>query len=235
MKNPSDANKPPQGARSDDSSLFSLEALRVQEAAAQTRSTKEDSGLIDLRALAALETADEHDKKHDLGVAAVVAPADIFGGGGFGTPLMAPPPAAAMAAPPLGYEAPAAPKSRGLIIGVAGVAVVGIIAAVFMLTRSTTPVAATTPSAVAPAATSAAPTAEQAAPEPSVAVVTPGQRAAPTATATAAAPSAAPVAKAPAVKGPMPKAAPPKETAPPPPPKEACDLTCQMQRAVQKK
>jgi hypothetical protein len=245
MKDPSDTNKPATlGARSEDSSLFSLDALKLKEAElAKQSKTKEDSGLIDLRALASLERSAE--KPAALDVAPVVAPADLFGGG-LGTPLIAPPPAAGVAAPPADYAAPAPKKSStGLIIGGA-VGAIGIAVAVFALTRgggappaATAQNAAVTTSAAA-AAPAPQPSAEPAAAEqPTVAAVTPGQRpaqptAAPTAAPAPAPEKPAPVAKAP---GPMPKpkAAAPAEPAPPPKPVETCDLACQMQRAVNKK
>jgi hypothetical protein len=242
MSNASDSNKPqdrgaPAGSRSENSSLFSLDALKIKEveSAAQARSTKEDSGLIDLRALAAMERG--ADKSNSLGVALIAAPTDIFGATP-GTPIMAPPPASAITSAPVGYGVPAKKSSTPIIIGGAVAAVV-VAAAAFFLTRSSAPaVAAPTATVAASAAPTAAAPAEPATPdEPKVAAVVPGQRpqVAPSATPSAA-PSAAPVAKVP---GPMPKAkaAPTADTPPPPPPKpvETCDLGCQMKRAVDKK
>ena len=241
MKSPSDPNKPKEasataGRRADDSSLFSLESLKIKEAEAAKQSrTKEDSGLIDLRALAAMERAGD---KPSLDVAPLIAPNDIFGVSP-GTPLIAPPQAAAVAAPPQSYAPPSAARNNTPLILGGAIAAVGIAVAVFTLTRGA-PQAATAPTAsatVAAAVTAApAPTAEVA-PEPSVVAVIPGQRPSAPATATAAADKPPP----PVVKGPLPKApsraAPkePAEPAPPPKPVETCDLACQMQRAVNKK
>lgn len=238
MKDPKEGPAPA-GRRADDSSLFSLDALKIKETAtaAQARKTTEDSGLIDLRALAALERQGEN-QKSPLDVASVVAPADIFGASP-GTPLIAPPPASAVAAPPPGMVAEGPKKNTGIIIGGAVVAVAAAVG-IFMLTRG--PDAAPAAPTSAPTATAApvvTQAAEPASPEPSVAAVVPGQRpTTPTATATVDPAGAAPAPPKPVVKGPMPKAAPkepPAAPAPPPKPVDTCDLACQMQRAVNKK
>ncbi len=66
----------PVGARHDDSSLFSLDALKKTEDEARQQKGRDDSGLIDLKALAALER--EPRPKQEMAVAAVVAPPDLF-------------------------------------------------------------------------------------------------------------------------------------------------------------
>ncbi|WP_437970852.1 zinc-ribbon domain-containing protein [Sorangium sp. So ce260] len=167
------------GQRDENSMLFSLSALTAKAAPAPARSTvsaSEDSGLIDLKALAS-----------GAGVRAPSPVASIVANDGGLFQLSAPIVTTARApsvAPPT-IEAP--PKNRAPIIIGAGIAIAGIaIAGVFLLMKgggeTPAPTAAeTTPSAAAAPATTAPPE-----PEPAPA---------PTATATASA-TAEPVASA---------------------------------------
>jgi hypothetical protein len=232
-RSPDPTSPAPVGARHDDSSLFTLDALKKTEDEARQQKRNDDSGLIDLKALAAI--AAERPKETEVAVASVIAPPDLFT---IAVPVVP------MIAPPIITTAPEVAKPKpnrtGIFVGM-GVAVAAVAAiGVFMATRgpaaaaaSATPVAAALP----PAPTAAAAPQPD---EPKLAAVNPGERAPkedppkPTATATAA---TAPKAAVPVARGPMPKAA-PKEDAPPAPPKppaDACDLACQMQRAVNKK
>src|ERR1700761_6140421 len=100
MKNASDSRTSPaasasSGARNDDSSLFSLESLKLkeQEALKQTK-PQEDSGLIDLNALGVIEQSAT--PRPAMAGAPVVAPNDIFGT--VGTPMLVAPSVAAMTA-----------------------------------------------------------------------------------------------------------------------------------------
>jgi hypothetical protein len=222
----------PVGARHDDSSLFSLDALKRTEDEARQQKNRDDSGLIDLKALASL--AQERPKAQEVAVAAVVAPPDLFTVAAPIAPMVAPP--IATAAPE--DLAPPKPKRTGLYVGVGGAVAVLAAVGIFFATRGSGDAAAAasaTAAAPPPPVTAApAPTPD----EPRIAAVNPGERApredpkaAPTATATAAAPVAAP---RPIGRGPLPKA-PPKEDAPAPkPPVDACDLACQMAKAVNK-
>jgi len=251
MKNAPDSPDSPErpaagsGARNDDSSLFSLASLKLTQAARPK--TAEDSGLIDLNALGVIEKGAEPGApapRTPLAVAPVVAPNDIFGSAG--TPMLIAPSAAAVATAAPGAQAQPA-RGKGLVMIGGAVAVVGLAVGVFLATRGGGDAPAIKPIATATAAppptTTAPPAATTvAAPEPTIAAVTPGQRAAVEPTATATATAAAPVAKVP---GPLPvakapgggggKAPGPAKADPPPKPVETCDLACQMQRAVQKK
>ncbi len=223
----------PVGARHDDSSLFSLDSLKRTEEEARQQKRNDDSGLIDLKALAAL--AAERPPQTDVAVSSVIAPPDLFTIAAPVVPMIAPP--ITVAAPEVAQPKP---NRTGIFVGL-GVVVAALAAVgVFTATRgpdaaaaaaSATPVAAALP----PAATAAAAPQPD---EPKVAAVNPGERAPkeapPTPTATA---TAAPKAAVAVVRGPMPKAAPKEDApaAPPKPPADACDLACQMQRAVSKK
>jgi hypothetical protein len=223
----------PVGARHDDSSLFSLDALKKTEDEARTQKNRDDSGLIDLKALASL--AQERPKAQEMSVAAVVAPPDLFAVAAPIAPMVAPP--VATAAPE--DLAPFKPKRTGLYVGVGGVVAVLAMVGIFLATRGSGDAAAaatTTAAAPPPPAVTAAPAPTP--DEPRVAAVNPGERppkedpkAAPTAT-TAPAAVAAPK---PVVRGPLPKP-PPKEEAPAPKPAgPVCDLACQMAKAVNQK
>jgi hypothetical protein len=227
-----DPSTAPVGARHDDSSLFTLDALKKTEDQARQQKKTEDSGLIDLKALAAI--AQERPKQQDMSVASVVAPPDLFIIAAPVAPMIAPP--ITTAASP--FEQPRPGRTK-LLVGVgAAVAVIAAVAA-FGATRGPSATAATATATAAPAPTPVAATVAPVPDEPRVAAVNPGERPPPkedpkpavTATATATA-ATKPVYVAP--RGPIAKA-PPKEEAPPPPPKEACDLACQMARAVNKK
>ena len=229
-----DASSPaPIGARNDDSSLFSLENLKKTEDDARKTKNRDDSGLIDLKALASLQHQER--SPQEVLVAPIVAPADLFGGSAPLAPMTAPP--ISTAPPPLA-EAPK-PSRTKLIVGMGAAVAVAAAVAVFGLSRGSSEAApATTVAATAaappPTTTPTAPTPE----EPKVAAVTPGERPAATQDAkpAATAPTAAPTTpKAPVGTAPRsaPKAAAPKEeAAPAKPPVDACDLACQMQRAV---
>jgi hypothetical protein len=234
----------PIGARQENSSLFSLEALKKQEelalaSAASEPKRTEDSGIIDLKALALIQKSEKSEASRALDVASVQAP-DLFQIG-MVSQLTAPQPLA-LAAPPEA-EAPK-PQSRTLpiVLGVAAIVAIGGVA--FFLGRGSgtqataqgaTPTATATAAPPAPATATATATPP---PEPEVAAITPGQRpTAPTATATATAaakpPPAAPGGRVP---GPLPKPKPaPAEPAPAPAPVNTCDLACQMKRAVEQK
>jgi hypothetical protein len=245
MKNPNDPSGggAALGARSDDSSLFSLESLKRSEQEAAKSKKTEDSGLIDLKALAQLETtADKSGTPH---VAQVVAPADLFQISVPIAPIAAPNMAAIQAAP-AGYEAPRPKSKLPLVIG-GVVALVAVGVGVFMLGRSSgeaRPTLTPTSTAVAAAPTTtaaAAPADTSASDEPKVAAITPGQRPVKEEAAKAD-PTTAPTANAaPRTVAAVPRSAPraqaKKDDAPAPAPKPAdtCDLACQMQRAVNKK
>jgi hypothetical protein len=224
----------PIGARHDDSSLFSLDALKKTEEAASKKS-RDDSGLIDLKALAAI--AKEQRPKDEMSVASVVAPPDLFQLSPPIVPIAAPPIAVGAAIAPEDW-APRPPKTKLYVALGGGVAVVAAVLA-FVLTHGSGDAAAVagTPTAAAPTPPSVTATVAAAPPdEPKAAAVTPGARPAapepvapPVATV---APKAASAPAAPRAAGPLPKAAAKDPAAPPPPPKEACDLACQMQRAV---
>jgi hypothetical protein len=236
-----DSGSSPVGARSDDSTLFSLDALKKTDDARAKEKSRDDSGVIDLKALAAM--GNEERPKHDVPVSAMVAPTDLFA---VSAPL------APMTAPVVTTAAPRAPgtKPNRMPLWVAAGAVVALAAGggVFVATRRAKPATANgaaTATAVAPppATTSAAPPPPEPEEAPKAAAVNPGERPAPpdpkptaapaASSAAAAAPPAKPVAVAAAPRS-APRAA-PKEDAPPKPPVDACDLTCQMKKAVGKK
>ncbi len=223
----------PIGARNDDSSLFSLDALKKTEDEARKQQNRDDSGLIDLRALAAIERERRPKAQDDMAVASLVAPPSLFSAPM--VPLTAPP--ISTAPPPL--ERPASQGKAKLFVG-AGVAVALVAAiGVFAATRGG---GAATPatSAVVVAAPAPTPTAPAAPPEePKVAALNPGERPAPPPTAAATAPVSpvgGPIGGRTYVAGPRsggPRPPPPPKADTPPPPKvNACDLACQMQRAV---
>ena len=219
------------GARNDDSSLFSLDMIRqAEESATRASRERDDSGLIDLQALAALSgTAPSQVSNAPL---VVSASAGLFG-------------APAISAP---FETHAAPvdtanpferssKRRNVLLAMGGAGAVAIAAVAFLAMQGTGAPPAAATSAMTPVLTAAAPPPQPvAAPEPEapkVAAVSPGQR--------------APVVEAPKPAAPVVKAAAPARAAAPrapaaaPAPKEPakpaapiCDLTCQMQKAVSK-
>jgi hypothetical protein len=227
------------GARNDDSSLFSLDRIRqAEESATRASRERDDSGLIDLQALAALSgTAPAQVSTSPL---VVSASAGLFGAPAITAPVEAPPARVEEANP---FERSS--KRRTLFMVLGGVGAVGVAAAAFLAMSGSGAPPADATATMAPAITAAAPPptpATVAAPEPEapkVAAATPGQRAPAAAEPKAAAPAApvakaaAPVAKAaaPVAKAAAPAA--PKEPAKPAAP--ACDLTCQMQKAVSKK
>lgn len=118
------------GKRDENSVLFSLNALAAG-GGAPTKSTpggtKEDSGLIDLRALAAT-SAPSTPSAVDFSASPLALPdtPGMF-------PLGAPPP---VAAPVSAYAAPPEkPKSMALIAAIGGVVVLGLIVGVFFIVR----------------------------------------------------------------------------------------------------
>ena len=238
-KSPNTPAGPKTGARNDDSSLFSLDMIRQAEDSA-TRASRErdDSGLIDLHALAALSGTEP--------AQVTSAPLMVSASAGlFGAPAVspvsapvAPTPSAADDVNPFARSS----KSKTPLMVIGGVIAVGAAVAAFLgMQGSGTPSATADATAtMAPAITAAAPvpapvTAAAPTPEPQIAAATPGQRApaaeAPKAAVPVAAAKAAP-AKAAAPKAAAAPAAAPKEAAKPAGP--VCDLTCQMQKAVSK-
>jgi predicted Zn finger-like uncharacterized protein len=217
------------GKRDENSVLFSLSALTAVEASApvgKSTAKKDDSGLIDLKALAASAPSTP---------TAASAPVDFMPDAGavfpLGMPIIAPP---VQAAPGVGMDVAAPPpeKSKLPILVGGAVAIVAMVLVFFLVKGDPPP-----PPVPTPAQTAApAPTAE---PPPPVAEPTAEPTAEPSASA-----SAAPVAAAPKGKWPPPKtggtpaagnppaggpATPPK----PPPPKSKCgcapsDLMCNM-------
>jgi hypothetical protein len=230
-----DASAPaaPVGARNDDSSLFSLESLKKteEEAARTNKSKNDDSGLIDLKALAAI-AKEQVPRQQEMAVSAMVAPPDLFQMAAPLVPIAAP---VIQVGPPADDMAAMRPNRTKLYIGLGAGAAVVLAGLAFLLTSGTP-----TPTTIAESGTSApttTPTATAAPPEePKVAAVTPGTR--PTATEdpkpapTATARVAGPLPRGPS--GPKPTTA-PKPEGPPPKPVDACDLACQMARAVNKK
>jgi hypothetical protein len=231
-RSPDPSAPAPVGARHDDSSLFSLDALKKteEEAARQQQKKGEDSGLIDLKALALI--AQEQRPRQEMAVAAVVAPPDLFALSSPIAPIAAPP--VSTAPPPLSPAG--AGRARVLVAGGAVVAVVAAVS-IFAVMRGSSS-AAPAPSVTAGVVTPPSVTATAAQPdEPRAAAVNPGERPAPpkeepkpVATATAA---PKPLVAAPR-GNPAPRPA-PKEDQPPPKPVDTCDLACQMARAVNKK
>ena len=221
------------GARNDDSSLFSLESLkRVEQASAVATATKEDSGLIDLHALGAIEKNAGPRASAPMGVTSVLAPPDLFPmSGPTWEPQLSAPMIAVSDVPP-NFR----PRRYFSPIWIGALTPVAITVAFFVAMRSGAPtpasVAATTPPTEAPAATARA-VAPVSLPEaPSVAptsnAVTPGQIAS-----KAESPKVAVTAK-PANAGKASRKAPaaPAAKPEPKPAVAVCDLGCQMQRAV---
>lgn len=169
------------GARNEQSVLFSLNALVNAErksAPPNASKTKDDSGLIDLGALAAKASAEPAGPS----MAEPMLPMAPM----LGAPLLAPPPVAA-AAVPVAAAAPPPANKTGLYVGGAIVFATLVAAGVFVATRPkeqppAPPVAATT-----------APTATETAPAPTATSTAVDPTAAVTASATAAA--TAPTAK----------------------------------------
>jgi hypothetical protein len=222
------------GARNDDSSLFSLDRIRqAEESATRASRERDDSGLIDLHALAALSGAAPAQVSNAPLV--VSASAGLFGAPAISAPVEIPSAPVETANP---FERSSKRKTVLLVMG--GAAAVALAAVAFMAMQGTGAPPATATAAMTPVLTAAAPAPPPvAAPEPEapkVAAVSPGQRA-PVVEAPKAAAPAAPVVKAAAPA----RAAAPRAPAAAPAPKEpakpaapACDLTCQMQRAVSK-
>lgn len=228
----------PLGGRNEDSSLFSLESLkRTEEEALKKQKSREDSGLIDLKALAALER-DGATKPAEHGVVSIVAPADLFA---VAAPVVTTAPISVRPPTPAVVEEIPKPNRTKVFLGVGAVLAIAAGVAVFATVQGG---GATEPASTAQAATPPpTPTAAPAPPPdpPKPAAVTPGERPQPTATATPTAAVGAgtappkPIAAGPRAPKPAP---PPKEepaAAPAPKPADACDLACQMQRAVNKK
>lgn len=223
------------GPHDADSSLFSVEALKKQAIAVPEEKPKarEESGIINLRSLALLHREKAPEASADS-VSASRPAADVFSGNGFGG-LIAATPAPAKAAEP----AVQPKKSKLLIVGAILLSVAAA-AGAFVALRGPTEVAAPIASAAAPPAPVPEKVAQPADTRPAVEAVTPGQLSkkedpqkpvlGPAKVAgakTASAATAHPKATAAAVEPP------PEEK--PAPPVETCDLTCQMQRAVDKK
>jgi predicted Zn finger-like uncharacterized protein len=219
--------------RTEDSAIFSLNMLTSKVGgspgssppSSTSTTTSEDSGLIDLKALA-------QGMGNESAAGAASTPAPMAADGLF--PLGAPPPQAMAPAPSISVAPPEA-KGRGLILGLAALVVVMGAALLFILVRdsgeqpttpSAAPVATPTPT---PAIT------EEPDPEPKVAN---------TATASASASSSA-APKVAVGRGPRPQpgAAPQPGTAPKPVPKASggpcgCssdDLMCHMRCSQKKK
>jgi hypothetical protein len=222
----------PTGARHDDSSLFSLDALKKTEEEARKQKDRDDSGLIDLKELAAIER--DRRPKPEMTVATVVAPPDLFQ---LSTPIVP------IAAQPISVGPPALAKPRDprrTNVLIAAGAVIAVLAAVgvFVATRGGPEALPVAVVGAAPAPSPTVPPPAAAPPEePKPAAVTPGMR--PTADPPpppAAVPVPAPLPKPAGVaprSAPAPRAAPgPKADSPAPKPANACDLACQMQRAV---
>ena len=164
----------------ENSMLFSLSALTAKTATtssaaprATTARDKEDSGIIDLKALAASASAP----------AQPTAASFLPDGGLFGAPIVAAP-----VAPPVVAPSMPPPKSKTpLFLGIGGVVAVGAIVGAFLVMRGgpppPPPAAAATAAPTAEA--SAAPTAEASATPSATATASAEASAAPTATAVA--------------------------------------------------
>jgi predicted Zn finger-like uncharacterized protein len=171
------ASAPAARGGEENSMLFSLSALTAKAAPASssvsrasTAHDREDSGIIDLKALAAAAASQQ---AQSSSMASALPDGGLF-------QLAAPP--VMSAAPPVVSPSMPPPKSKApIFIGMGAVVAVGAIVGVFLLTKGGPPPPALTPAATDSAAASAAPTAE------------PTASAAPTATAVA---SAAPTADA---------------------------------------
>jgi len=225
------------GARSDDSSLFSLDKLRKAEESASRSpraSDRDDSGLIDLQALAA-SAPPAPTQSADASLFAASS-ASLFAVPTTSAPFESPLSAVAATSPD---ELPSKRRTKFAVLGGVGAVAVAAVAFLAMQSSGAPPPAAT--AALAPALTTAAPppvAAPAPVPEaPQMAAVVPGQRAAAVeppkvaVAAPAAKPAAAPVAHAAAPRA---AAAAPAPAAPAKPAGPVCDLTCQMQRAVAK-
>jgi len=217
------------GKRDENSVLFSLSALTSVEASApagKTTAKKDDSGLIDLKALALSAPAASSVSNDYMPDAGAVFP--------LGMPILAPPP---QAAPAVGMDVSAPPPQKskvGIIVGGA-VAIVAMVLVFFLVKGNPPPPPAPTPAQTA------------ATPPPTAAEPTPPPTADPAAEPSASASSsAAPVAKsggkwppkgkptsAPAAGGGTPPAAGGGDPPKPPPAKSKCgcaasDLMCNM-------
>lgn len=230
------------GARNEQSTLFSLNALQQaaekgrpsNPGAAPEKKTNEDSGLIDLSALAKAASTEPAHAAPPLMMSAPVLGAPVLGAPAMDT--------APVAAPPQ----PQQKSNTGLFIGV-GIAVLGVaIAGAIIATRPSAPAPAAQPSTTAaaepaktaepaPTATSTATDPEKAAPDASATGKTAAAPGKP-APGGAAKPGGAAAAKPDAPKAPDPPAA-------PPPPKAAAnpcgcapgDLMCNMKCSTAKK
>jgi hypothetical protein len=147
-----DASKPATGARNESSVLFSLSALTSgpDKAGASGSGRKDDSGLIDLAALAALQPR-HHGREDvaDLGpVSAPMAAVAPLGGAPLG-----------VVAPPLGsVEVPKAPSgNRGAMFIGGGIAIAAIVASLAYVLKEDPPAVTV---AAAPVASAAAVSAE---------------------------------------------------------------------------
>ncbi len=143
------------GKRDENSVLFSLSSLTSAAAPptptrSTTTATKEDSGLIDLKALAAAGPSSP---------TAAAPPVETIGLFPLGAPVLAPPAAAAIAAP-LSLAPPQQKSSNMVLIMVMGIALFGAIAvAVFFAVKgsSTQPTATATSQSMAQAQQTTAP------------------------------------------------------------------------------
>jgi hypothetical protein len=221
------------GARNDDSSLFSLESLsRVEHASPVATATREDSGLIDLNALGAIEQKATDRTGTPMGVAPVLAPPDLFPMFGPSWQRAPSSPLIAVSDVPPDFR----PTRSRSAIWIGASTPVAIAVAFLLAMRSgaptPAPVVAAASTALAPAATLPAivpePRPNVPSPLPSSNAVTPGQvapKAEPPKPATALKVGSA--ARSSSKPSPAPQAKPaPKPVA------DVCDLGCQMQRAV---
>jgi hypothetical protein len=223
------------GARNDNSSLFSLDLIRRAEAIAARMPSRppDESGMIDLRALAVLAKAAP--SRADRAPLVVSASASLFATSPvtLAPPILASPGSAAVSDPPPNF----APSRSRLFLAMGAVAFVAVAAAAFLSMRgddASPPVAAVVAIAPAPPPPAALPPTAAVAATPPIPAVTPGER--------APAPES-PKPAAPVVKAALPRQSAvvaasrvePKESAPKVETKPAapvCDLTCQMERAV---
>ena len=218
------------GARNDDSSLFSLASLmRVEHASAVGSATTEDSGLIDLNALGAIEKKAAHAPTDRIGVSSVLAPPDLFP---MSASTVSPTPSAPLIAVsdiPPDFK----PKHRNVVIGIGASAALALGVMAFLAMNSgasaTDPVAGAASAATAPPppVLAPAPAPPPASVVPVSTALTPGQAAPKPEAAQPVAPKRAntPRSASKPAAAPAPKAA-------PKPAAETCDLACQMQRAV---
>jgi predicted Zn finger-like uncharacterized protein len=172
----------------ENSMLFSLSALTAKTgpSAAMPKATtardREDSGIIDLKALAAAAAVQSSSPAgNSASAGAFMADGGLF-------PLGAP--VASVAAPPVAVSAePPARSKTPLFLGIGGVVAVGAIVGAFLVMKGSPPPPPATPAASATEAPSAAPSASAA---PAVSASADASAAA----VASAAPSAEPVAKA---------------------------------------